>query len=102
MIIALADYNQDKGNREPRLPEKVESLAEEAIRKYLNASECRTMLAVYQKYQLLCEEHKVEPMSYPTFTKRCKKMKSIKSSRRQEESLSGRCNSSNTRLRIPD
>ena len=78
MIIALADHNQDKGNREPRLPEKVESLAEEAIRKYLNASECRTMLAVYQKYQLLCEEHKVEPMSYPTFTKRCKKMKSIK------------------------
>jgi putative transposase len=69
-IIALVGNDRDKGNRNARLPEKVESVAEEAIRKYFNTEECRTALAVYNKYQTMCEEHELEPMSYPTFTKR--------------------------------
>jgi hypothetical protein len=77
-IIALAGRLGDKGNKEPRLNDQVESLAEEAIRKYFNKPEYRTRLAVYQKYQSLCEEHHLDPMSYTTFTIRVKKLKSTK------------------------
>lgn len=77
-LIALANRNQDKGNRTDRLPEKAESLAEESIRCFFNTPECRTALAVYAKYQDLCEEHGVSPMSYPTFTKRVKDGSSTK------------------------
>jgi len=77
-LIALVDRNQDKGNRMARLPEKAESLAEEAIRLHYNTPECRTACATYQKYQILCEEHDTRPMSYPTFTKRVKTGCSVK------------------------
>src|SRR3989338_4134215 len=77
-LIALANRNHDKGNRTGRLPEKAESLSEESIRLFFNTPECRTAIATYQKYQGLCEEHGVHPMSYPTFSKRVKSESSTK------------------------
>lgn len=77
-LIALVNRNQDRGNHTVRLPEKAESLAEESIRNFYNTPECRTAIATYQKYQVLCEEHDINPMSYPTFTKRVKNQSSTK------------------------
>lgn len=77
-LLALASLNSAKGNRCHRISEQVELLAEEAIRRFFNTPEGRTATAVYQKYQLACEESGLEPMSYPTFTKRVKEKKSIK------------------------
>jgi hypothetical protein len=77
-LIALTGRTHEKGNRTPRLPEKVESLAEETIGKFFNTPECRTALATYDKYQETCEKNGVEPMSYPTFTKRVKNNRSTK------------------------
>lgn len=77
-IIALTDRNKDKGNRCPRLPDEVETLAEETIHKYFNTPECRTIIATFYKYQAICEERGVDPMSYPTFTIRAKTGISIK------------------------
>jgi len=77
-LIALADNNKDKGNRTRRLPEIVETLAEESIRKFYNTSDRLTATAVFHKYQLVCEGHSVVPMSFPTFTKRVKLQASVK------------------------
>ena len=76
--IELTDRNKDKGNRTHRLPGLVESLAEDAIRVYYNNPDNRTALGAYHEYQELCNEQSIEPMSYPTFTKRVKTGKSIK------------------------
>jgi hypothetical protein len=69
-LIALAPKNNKKGNRVPRLPEKVELLAKEIINKIFNTAEGRTATATYGKYLILCKEHKVQPMSYTSFTQR--------------------------------
>jgi len=75
--IALIDSNKDKGNRTQRLPDLVEALAEEAIRVFYNNPDNKMAVGAYREYQKLCEGHSVEPMSYPTFTRRVKKSKSI-------------------------
>ncbi len=77
-LIVLADRNRDKGNRTPRLPEEVETLAEETIRTFFNTPDYRTAIATWHKYQVVCEEKGVVPMSYETFTKRVKTTGSTK------------------------
>jgi putative transposase len=76
--FALAGRNIDRGNRIQRLPKLVESLAEEAIRKFFNNPDNKTALGAYRLYQDLCEEQNIMPMSYPTFTKRVNNLSSTK------------------------
>lgn len=78
-ILALVDDQSERGNDNPRLLDDVERLAKEAIDVWYNTPTCKTALAVWRKYQTMCEEAKLKWMSYPTFTKRVKKYRSIRS-----------------------
>ncbi|HEY1772696.1 MAG TPA: transposase family protein [Gammaproteobacteria bacterium] len=77
-IINLAGDDRRKGNRNARLPDRVETLAEEVIRDFFNTPECRTRVAAYLKYHLVCEAEKHVPMHYSTFTKRIKQSGSVR------------------------
>lgn len=77
-LIALMDRSPEKGNRNRRLPDETENLAAQVIRQFHSTPTCRTAIAAYAKYRVLCDEKTVAPMSYPTFCKRVNALTSIK------------------------
>jgi transposase InsO family protein len=84
-LIALVDKSRDRGNRDRRLSELAENLAERAIEERFNIAAKPPKSVAYLHYVTLCEGAKdtngqpVLPMSYPTFCKRCDQYESVKS-----------------------
>ena len=84
-LIALVDKSRDRGNRDRRLSELAENLAERAIEERFNIAAKPPKSVAYLRYVTLCEDAKdtngqlVLPMSYPTFCKRCDQYGSVKS-----------------------
>lgn len=75
-LLKLVDAYRSRGNRERRLPNRVEELADQAIRERYNKPEKCTKKGAYAYYDWLCEEasddqEMIKPMSYATFCKRC-------------------------------
>lgn len=68
-ICALAGKARVRGNRTPRLPEKVVAIATDTITTFYNTPTCPTKQATYNKYVQACGDAKepVLPMSYWTF-----------------------------------
>ena len=78
MLVSLLPKRYLGGNRKPRLSPTTEELAALAIKARFNSSASPSMWNCYQIYKQMCDERQattceiVLPMSYDTFTKRCK------------------------------
>lgn len=76
-LISLIPRSDLKGNRTTRISENVEALATKTVETFFNTPECRTVIAAYAKYSVLCADATVVPMSYQTFCKRAKLLSSV-------------------------